>query len=142
MKKIENGLFTLFQVGMLSVIWIAADYLVKLFHLPIPANLTGMLILLVLVFSKVINVNWLRRGATWLLAEMLLFFIPAVVAVVNHKTLMEQDGLKILAVLVFSTILVIAVTSLVVDRVYMFELKLARRKSNRHSHLLAKNMEQ
>ncbi len=142
MKKMENGFFTLFQVGMLSVIWIAADYLVKLFHLPIPANLTGMLILLALVFSKVINVNWLRRGATWLLAEMLLFFIPAVVAVVNHKALMEQEGLKILTVLVVSTIMVIAITSLVVDRVYMLELKLARRKSNRHSHLLAKNMEQ
>ncbi|MDC0610314.1 CidA/LrgA family protein [Vibrio sp.] len=141
MKKVENGFLILFQVVILSVIWFAADYLVTLFHLPIPANLTGMLILLALVFCKVVNVNWLRRGATWLLAEMLLFFIPAVVAVVNHKELMEQEGLRILAVLVISTIIVIAVTSLVVERVYLLELKLARRKSNRHSHMLAKNME-
>lgn len=27
--------------------------------------------------------GWVRAGARWLLAEMLLFFVPAVVAVVN-----------------------------------------------------------
>ncbi|MCE0495621.1 CidA/LrgA family protein [Vibrio salinus] len=141
MRKIEIGFATLLQVGILSVIWLFADYLVKSFHLPIPANLAGMLILLILVFGKVINVNWLRRGANWLVAEMLLFFIPAVVAVVNHKSLMEQDGVRILAVLILSTVTVIAVTSLVVDKVYLLEIRLSRRKSSRHQHALAKNME-
>ncbi len=130
-KMLKRHFFTLFQVVVFSCIWMLSDKLVQQFHLPIPANLTGMLLLLMLLFTKVINVNWLRSGATWLLSEMLLFFVPAVIAVVKYPDLVINDGMKILAVLFISTILVIAVTSLVVDRVYRFELKLARRKSNR-----------
>ncbi|MGL6056414.1 MAG: CidA/LrgA family protein, partial [Vibrio metschnikovii] len=108
-----------------------ADRLVDYLHLPIPANLTGMLLLLTLVFSKIVNVEWLRRGAAWLLAEMLLFFVPAVVAVVNYQPLVREQGGRIILVLVLSTVLVIAVTAWVVDKLYRLELKLARRKSNK-----------
>ncbi|MCA2014833.1 CidA/LrgA family protein [Vibrio tritonius] len=138
MNKIGNGMLTIIQVIGLSVIWFAADYLVKQFHLPIPSNLTGLLLLLVLVFARIINVEWLRRGATWLLAEMLLFFVPAVVTVVNYQSLMEQEGLQIIAVLFISTALVIGVTAWVVDRVYRFEVALSRRKSNRRAQRLVK----
>lgn len=138
MNKIGNVALTIMQVVCLSAIWFAADYLVKRFHLPIPANLTGLLLLLMLVFSRVINVEWLRRGATWLLAEMLLFFVPAVVTVVNYQSLMEQEGLQIIAVLFISTALVIGVTAWVVDRVYRFELAMSRRKSNRHAQRLVR----
>lgn len=64
---------TVLQIVGLSLIWLAGDYLVRQFHLPIPANVTGMLLLLLLLLARVVNVNWLRDGATWLLAEMLLF---------------------------------------------------------------------
>lgn len=138
MNKLGNLALTITQVVCLSAIWFAADYLVKRFHLPIPANLTGLLLLLILVFSRVVNVEWLRRGATWLLAEMLLFFVPAVVAVVNYQSMMEQEGLQIIAVLVISTALVIGTTAWVVDRVYRFELAMSRRRSNRHVHHLVK----
>ncbi|MCE7623668.1 CidA/LrgA family protein [Vibrio fluvialis] len=130
MKRVGNSLMTLSQIAVLALIWFIADLLVKEFHLPIPANLTGMLLLLVLVFTHVVNVDWLRKGATWLLAEMLLFFVPAVVAVVNYQDLMKQEGLRIMVVLILSTIAVIGSTAWVVDKLYRFELKMARRKSN------------
>ncbi|MBY7899511.1 CidA/LrgA family protein [Vibrio fluvialis] len=130
MKRVGNSLMTLSQIAVLALIWFIADFLVKEFHLPIPANLTGMLFLLALVFTHVVNVDWLRKGATWLLAEMLLFFVPAVVAVVNYQDLMKQEGLRIMVVLILSTIAVIGSTAWVVDKLYRFELKMARRKSN------------
>jgi len=130
MKKLSASFLTLCQVFVLALVWFAADYMVRAFHLPIPANLTGLLLLLALIFSRIVNVEWLRRGATWLLAEMLLFFVPAVVAVVNYQDLLKQEGARIMLVLVVSTISVIAATALVVDKLYRFELKMARRKSN------------
>ncbi|MBL4281702.1 CidA/LrgA family protein [Vibrio fluvialis] len=130
MRRVGNSLMTLSQIAVLALIWFIADFLVKECHLPIPANLTGMLLLLALVFTHVVNVDWLRKGATWLLAEMLLFFVPAVVAVVNYQDLMKQEGLRIMVVLILSTIAVIASTAWVVDKLYRFELKMARRKSN------------
>lgn len=98
---------------------------------PLPANVTGMLALLALILLGWVRVEWFRAGAGWLLAEMLLFFVPAVVAVVNYQDLLLQEGWRIGLVLVISTTLVLGVTALVVDRLYRFELWLSRR-SRRH----------
>ncbi|HDZ3739270.1 TPA: CidA/LrgA family protein [Vibrio cholerae] len=137
--QFKHSLLIIAQVAALSLIWFFSDWLVNQFHLPLPANLTGMLILLLLVMLKVVNVEWFRRGASWLLAEMLLFFVPAVVAVVNYQDLMRQEGIKIAVVLVASTILVIASTAWVVDKMHRVELVLARRK--RRQIALARSVE-
>ncbi|QGZ71504.1 CidA/LrgA family protein [Aeromonas hydrophila] len=122
---------TPFQIALLAAIWLLADLAVHTFHLPLPANLTGMLALLALILLGVVKTHWFSAGARWLLAEMLLFFVPAVVAVVNYQDLLLQEGWRIMVVLLLSTILVLGTTALVVDRVYRLELKLARR-SRRH----------
>ncbi|MCF5853110.1 CidA/LrgA family protein [Aeromonas veronii] len=122
---------TPFQIVLLAAIWLLADIAVRTFHLPLPANLTGMLLLLACILLGVVKAEWFSAGARWLLAEMLLFFVPAVVAVVNYQDLLLQEGWRIMVVLLVSTTLVLGTTALVVDRVYRLELKLARR-SRRH----------
>lgn len=122
---------TPFQIALLAAIWLLADITVRTLHLPLPANLTGMLLLLVCILLGVVKAQWFSAGARWLLAEMLLFFVPAVVAVVNYQELLLQEGWRIMVVLIVSTVLVLGTTALVVDRVYRLELKLARR-SRRH----------
>ncbi|MGL5812915.1 MAG: CidA/LrgA family protein [Aeromonas sp.] len=126
-----NWLQTFFQIVLLAGIWLLADTAVRTLHLPLPANLTGMLLLLACILLGVVKAQWFSAGARWLLAEMLLFFVPAVVAVVNYQDLLLEEGWRIMLVLVISTILVLGTTALVVDRVYRFELMLARR-SRRH----------
>lgn len=122
---------TPFQIALLAAIWLLADIAVRTLHLPLPANLTGMLLLLVCILLGVVKAQWFSAGARWLLVEMLLFFVPAVVAVVNYQELLLQEGWRIMVVLIVSTVLVLGTTALVVDRVYRLELKLARR-SRRH----------
>ncbi|MDX7834986.1 CidA/LrgA family protein [Aeromonas caviae] len=122
---------TPFQIALLAAIWLLADIAVRTLHLPLPANLTGMLLLLVCILLGVVKAQWFSAGARWLLGEMLLFFVPAVVAVVNYQELLLQEGWRIMVVLIVSTVLVLGTTALVVDRVYRLELKLARR-SRRH----------
>lgn len=134
MQLIKNALLTLLQVFVLAGIWFLSDWLVTTFAIPLPANLTGMLLLLGALMLKIVRADWLRRGAAWLLAEMLLFFVPAVVAVVNYQDLLLQEGGKIMVVLILSTAMVIASTAWVVDKVYRFEIKMARRRSNHHAH--------
>lgn len=127
----HRWLQTPFQIALLAAIWLLADIAVRTLHLPLPANLTGMLLLLVCILLGVVKAQWFSAGARWLLAEMLLFFVPAVVAVVNYQELLLQEGWRIMVVLIVSTVLVLGTTALVVDRVYRLELKLARR-SRRH----------
>ena len=119
------------QVLLYAGLFVFAEYLVGWLHLLLPANLVGMLLMLTLILCRVIPLNWVRAGARWLLAEMLLFFVPAVVAVVNYQDLLLEEGWRIMVVLLVSTTLVLGTTALVVDRVYRLELKLARR-SRRH----------
>lgn len=118
------------QVALYAGLFVAAEWLVDLWHLPLPANLVGMLMLLALIVCRVVPLKWIRAGSRWLLAEMLLFFVPAVVAVVNYAELLMVDGWRIFLVIAISTILVLSTTALVVDKVYRYELaRIARRQA-------------
>lgn len=116
------------QVALYVAFFLLAEQLVDRLHLPLPANIVGMLLLLALIMLRVLPLNWVRAGSRWLLAEMLLFFIPAVVAVVNYSQLLRVEGWRIMLVIGISTLLVLSATALVVDRVYRFEIWLAQRR--------------
>ncbi|WP_336996922.1 CidA/LrgA family protein [Leclercia sp. M50] len=110
------------QVLLYAAIFVFAEYLVRWLHLPLPANLVGMVLMFSLILCRVIPLSWVRAGSRWLLAEMLLFFVPAVVAVVNYVQLLMVDGWRIFAVIALSTLMVLGATAWVVDKVYRFEI--------------------
>lgn len=118
MQRLQVPLQVLIYAGL----FVCAEYVVTWLHLPLPANLVGMLMLLALIVCRVIPVNWVRAGARWLLAEMLLFFVPAVVAVVNYAQLLMVDGWRIFLVIGLSTTMVLGATAWVVDKVYRYEV--------------------
>ncbi|QKJ88901.1 Antiholin-like protein LrgA [Paramixta manurensis] len=120
------------QVALYAGLFVLSEQLVTWLHLPLPANIIGMLLLLALIMLRIIPLSWVKAGSKWLLAEMLLFFVPAVVAVVNYSQLLMVQGWRICLVIAISTLLVLAATALVVDRVYRFEIRLAQRKQARH----------
>lgn len=128
--SVLNRLQVPVQVALYALLFLIADRLVEQFHLPLPANIVGMLMLLVLILLRILPLNWVKAGSRWLLAEMLLFFVPAVVAVVNYTQLLMTDGWRIFLVIAVSTLLTLAATGLVVDRVYRFEMWLQRRKAH------------
>ena len=124
--------FVPLQLVLYIGLFIFSDKLVGWLHLPLPANVVGMVLLLLLIMTRIVPLRWVKAGANWLLAEMLLFFIPAVVAVVNYSDLLRTDGWRICVVIAVSTLLVLAATPLVVDRLYRFELARAARKQAHH----------
>ncbi len=118
------------QVVVLSCIWLSMDVLRQHFGWSMPAGLIGFGLLAAGLFSGVIKVQWLKGGTNWLLAEMLLFFVPAVLVVTEYPELIQNQGLRILAVIISSTLCVMVATAWAVDRVYRLELLLARRRSS------------
>ncbi|UGS42501.1 CidA/LrgA family protein [Pseudocitrobacter corydidari] len=113
------------QVILYAGLFVFAEYLVNWLNLPLPANLVGMVLMLVIV-CHIVPLKWVRAGSRWLLAEMLLFFVPAVVAVVNYAQLLMVDGWRIFLVIALSTMMVLGATAWVVDKVYRYELKRMR----------------
>lgn len=136
--RLRTGAIALGQVVALSALWLLADWLRGRLGLPLPAGLLGLLALAALLFSGAVRGGWVRRGANWLLGEMLLFFIPAVLAVVQYPELVRHQGWRICAVIALSTLAVMVVTALVVEQVVRLELRLARRARrathNRQQH--------
>lgn len=115
MKKIIIGLL---QVAGLTLFSLVINAITPLLHIPIPGSILGMVILFLLLEFGVIRLKWVEVGASWLLAELLLFFIPSAVGVMKYSNLLEMDGLRVLAVLVVGTFAVMASSGLLTNRIY------------------------
>ncbi|KWX82509.1 holin [Paenibacillus riograndensis] len=109
MKKLGLGLL---QVAGLTVFSMLVNVLTPFLHIPIPGSIIGMLLLFLLLQSGIIRLNWVEAGASWLLAELLLVFIPSAIGVMKYSKLLESDGLQVLAVVIVGTFAVMASSGL------------------------------
>ncbi|KAB0665189.1 CidA/LrgA family protein [Oryzomonas japonica] len=107
-----------FQALVILLFWALGEAIVRVTGLAIPGSIVGLLIMLALLVGKRLRVRTVRRGAEWYLAEMLLFFVPAVLAVLDHPEFLGLLGLKILAVIVLGTLTVMTVTAGAIDICY------------------------
>ena len=103
------------QMLVLIGFWLVGEAVVRLSGLPLPGGIVGMALVLALLASGRLQGASMRRGAQWFLAEMLLFFVPAVLAILDHGELLGLTGLKILAVILIGTVTVMGSTALSVD---------------------------
>lgn len=115
MKKFSVGLL---QVAGLTLFSMLINTLTPYLHLPIPGSIIGMFILFLLLESGLIRLSWVEAGASWLLAELLLFFVPSAIGVMNYSSLLEADGLQVLAVVLLGTFAVIAGSGLLTGAIY------------------------
>ncbi len=116
------------QVAVIVAMWLAGEAISRLSGLPVPGAVIGMFALLALLATGVIRLSSMRRGAYWLLAHMLLFFIPAVLAVLDHGEFIGLIGLKIIAVILAGTLAVMCMTALAVDLGYRLMVALENRR--------------
>ncbi|WP_444684314.1 CidA/LrgA family protein [Alkalicoccus luteus] len=89
------------QIGFLFIIYQSAVWLVQLTALPIPANVAGMVILMLLLFSGLLPEAYVQLGASAMLRYLGLLFVPFCVAAVLGPAangLVSLDQLIILAV--------------------------------------------
>ncbi|HEU5296556.1 MAG TPA: CidA/LrgA family protein [Burkholderiaceae bacterium] len=95
----------------------AGELLARGASLALPGPVIGLLLLLALL-----NVDALRApvaaAADALLAHLSLLFVPVGVGVIAHLDLVSQFGLRLIAVLVVSTWLGMAVTALLLRRLW------------------------
>lgn len=95
----------------------AGELLARGAGLALPGPVVGMLLLLL-----ALNVGFVRvpvsAAADALLAHLSLLFVPVGVGVIAHLVLLSQFGVRLLMVVVLSTLLGMAATALVLRRLW------------------------
>lgn len=100
------------QVILFCLLSVFSSYLTSQFHLVLPGSIIGIFILFFLLQTNILRLEWVELGANFLLAELLLFFIPSAVGIMKYQNLLLTDGLQILLVIISGTILVMACAGL------------------------------
>jgi len=99
-------LLALYLLGCQIAAWLAW---------PIPGGVIGMALLLLGFALGWLKPAALQMGAGLLMAEMLLFFIPALMSLLDYGALLRDDGWRILLVIAASTLMVMLVTAFTVE---------------------------
>ena len=120
---LKKALRLLVELATLYALFLFGGQLSAWLGWPIPAGVMGLALLLLLFASGVVKPATLQLGAGWLMAEMLLFFIPALMSLLDYGTLVREEGWRILLVIAVSTLMVMVVTALTVELVCRWSLR-------------------
>jgi holin-like protein len=96
-------------------IYLIGEVLSKALKLPIPGNILGMIILLILLCTKVIKLEQIETITNFLLDHLAFFFIPAGVGLMSSFGIIKDTWLKLIIVCIITTIIIIASTGLMVQ---------------------------
>lgn len=103
------------ELTVLLAIYLLGCQLAAWFAWPIPGGVIGMALLLLAFAFGWVKPAALQMGAGLLMAEMLLFFIPALMSLLDYGSLLRDDGWRILLVIGVSTLMVMLVTAFTVE---------------------------
>lgn len=115
---------TAWQVGILIAAWWLADTAAAALHLPFSGGVVGLFVLVALLLAGWVRPAAIELGANWLLANMLLFFIPLVVSVVQFTQLLKAQGLMLFVNIGLGFASVMLATAFTVEWVCRYERRL------------------
>ncbi|MCK8058442.1 MULTISPECIES: CidA/LrgA family protein [unclassified Fusibacter] len=103
------------QLCIILGICILGELISSSLPFPIPGNILGMIIMLMLLTSKIVKKQQVEDVAEFLLSHLAVFFIPAGVGLINVTNIIGKDLLSIISIIILSTIIVMATTGLAVQ---------------------------
>lgn len=113
---LKKWLHALPQIGIILLFVIIGKAFVHVTHLNLPSSLIGLVLLFMSLQLGWVRLRWVEAGAAVLFAEMLLFFVPAMVGIMKFPWLIGVKGLFVVAIVLCGTALAMAATGIVSDR--------------------------
>ncbi len=108
------------QVILLCGISLLGNCIAQFLHLSIPGNILGLGVLFFLMERKIISLNWIENGANFLIAELLLFFIPSAIGVIQFQGLLISQFVNLSIVIVLSTLVVVLFVGLLTETILRY----------------------
>ena len=106
------------MIGSLAVLLafqLVGEVAVQLSGVPAPGPVVGMVLLFIALRWRESLPDALRTTAETLLSHLSLLFIPAGVGIIQHGARLADEWLALLAAMVLSTLITVAVTALVMQ---------------------------
>ena len=105
------------QFLIIMVFAVVGELLHYFIPLPIPASIYGIVLLFLALELKVVKVSDIEQTSSFLIAIMPLMFLPPAVGVIESWDLIQGAWLPYVVVTVVSTVVVMAVSGRVTQRI-------------------------
>lgn len=115
------------QLLIILAVWLLGETISRVFSLPIPGNVLGMLLMLALLLMRVIRVEHVSGVSTFFLDNLSFFFIPGSVALMVDYKQVGASLIPALVAILCSSVLVFLVTGLTTE----WLLRLIRRRKEK-----------
>ncbi|WP_409299741.1 CidA/LrgA family protein [Peribacillus sp. SCS-155] len=86
--------------------------------LPMPGSMYGLALLFIAMMTGIVKLEWVEKGGNWLLAELLLFFVPSAVGIMNYDEIFSWQGAESIILICLSTFIVMGVTAFISERMH------------------------
>ncbi|KZR57982.1 CidA/LrgA family protein [Pseudobacillus badius] len=106
----KNSYLFVAQISFLWLIYQFGLFISEFFHLPVPGNVVGMIILFLLLSLNIVKVGWVEKGAQFLNKHLAFFFVPIAVGLMTYTSLLKESGLALAVMLLGSSIIGMALT--------------------------------
>ena len=94
-----------FQMIILIIIYQIGNQISRFFHLQIPGNIIGVVLLLAFLSMGWIKIEQVELAAGWLLKHLGFFFIPISIGLMTLGDIFVKQGITILLVLIISALI-------------------------------------
>lgn len=113
MKKIIT---IMLQILFIHIFLFLGSAVKAIVPIPIPAAMVGLLLLFLSLLLGIVKLEWVEHGGNWLLAELLLFFVPSAVGIVNYEEMLSWQGFISVLLIGLSTFIVIGSTAFIAEK--------------------------
>ncbi|CAM3762263.1 CidA/LrgA family protein [Alicyclobacillus pomorum] len=111
------------QISLLTALSMFGNWVSGLTHLPIPGSIVGLILLFALLQLRMVKLQWVEVGGNWLISNMLLFFVPSALGIIQYGSLVKTEGLQLVLVIGMSTAAVMITTGLFAEKFTQWKRK-------------------
>ncbi|MCT4586080.1 MAG: CidA/LrgA family protein [Peptostreptococcaceae bacterium] len=101
------------QIALIFLIWLISDFIGL--YIPLPSGLIGMILLFLILKTKLLKVEFFNDLSDFMLKNLAFFFIPPGVMILKSLDIIKANIIPLSVIILISTIIVMALTSLVVQ---------------------------
>lgn len=105
------------QFGIILFVSLLGELLRMLIPLPIPASVYGLVLMLILLMTGIIKLHQIKEVSAFLIEIMPVMFIPAGVGLLESWPSLRPVWIPVVFISVATTIIVMAVTGRVAQRI-------------------------